>query len=56
MAENTGKSSMLAIPTKTDEREEQITAEMKKSGCTVSRLGEPAAKKLRVPSSSCPRA
>ena len=47
---------MLAIPTRTDAREEEITAEIKKSDCSVSRPVEPAAKKLRVPSSPCPRA
>lgn len=51
MAENTAKSSMLAIPTATEEHEEEITAEMKKSGCSVSRSDEPASKELRVESS-----
>ena len=42
MAENKGKSSMLAIPTRTEERDEEVTAEMKKGDSRVFRRDEPS--------------
>lgn len=41
MAENKGKSSMRAIPTSTEERDEEVTAEVKKSDSRVFRRDEP---------------
>jgi len=42
MAENKGKSSMLAIPTRTEERYQEVTAEVKKSDSRVFRRDEPS--------------